>query len=228
MSIFIRSFRSNPPLTPFAPSWEYFIGDSWIEGVDFVALSTFILEKEKELIKKFPPSNNEYSCDGYTGLGNKSLTSRFNSYNLLRFDIPEITTLQKEISRVHSEFIETLGIVNKQRILIRCWANVLRDGEEIKPHLHGVHPYIYLGGHITVQCNKSSTVYINPINQLNDPELIAIVNEVGKITLFQNNIPHYSTPHKGDKERISIAFDLVYENQPYDNTNMILLDDNEI
>ena len=105
---------------------------------------------------------------------------------------------------------------------------MLRDGEEIKPHLHGVHPYIYLGGHITVQCNKSSTVYINPINQLNDPELISIVNEVGKITLFQNNIPHYSTPHKGDKERISIAFDLVYENQPYDNTNMILLDNNEI
>jgi hypothetical protein len=66
---------------------------------------------------------------------------------------------------------------------------------------------------------------INPINQINDPELFKIKNEVGKITLFQNNIPHYTTPHKGLKERITVAFDMIYDSFPVDKTNMILLDE---
>jgi hypothetical protein len=228
MSIYFRKMESSPPQTPFAPSWRYFLGDSWINGVDFNRLSKFILDKENEIINSYPPSDNKYSVDGYTGLGNKSLTSRFGSYNLLKFDTIDIRQLRKEISRIHKEFIDALGVVNSERIWIQCWANVLRDGEEIKPHLHGVNPYIYLGGHITVQCNDSSTVYINPINQINDPETISILNEVGKITLFQNNIPHYTTPHRGVKERISIAFDMVYDNQPISKSNMILLDLDEI
>jgi len=225
MSIYIRSFQSSPPQTPFAPSWKYFLGDEWIRDVDFEILSQFILEKEKEIVNSFPPSKNNLSVDGYTGLGANSLTSRFNSYNLLKYDTQEVKQLQKEIARVHKEFINSLSVVNKDKIWIQCWANVLRDGEAIKPHLHSVHPFTYLGGHITVQCNESSTVYINPINQINDPELFKIKNEVGKITLFQNNIPHYTTPHKGLKERITVAFDMIYDSFPVDKTNMILLDE---
>ena len=59
-----------------------------------------------------------------------------------------------------------------------------------------------------VQCSNTSTIYINPVNQINDPEEYISINEVGKITLFQNCIPHYTTKHEDDTERISIAFDL--------------------
>ena len=52
------------------------------------------------------------------------------------------------------------------------------------------------------------TYYINPINQINDPEIYDSKNQVGKITLFQNNIPHFTNEHKIKKERITIAFDL--------------------
>ncbi len=123
-------------MTPFAPSWNYYLGYSWINNIDFKILSKFILDKEKEIINNFPPSNNKYSCDGYTGLGNRSLTSRFNSYNLLSFHIPEIKTLKKQISKVHKEFLKVLGVEVKEKIWIRCWANVLRDSEVIKPHTH--------------------------------------------------------------------------------------------
>ena len=44
-------------------------------------------------------------------------------------------------------------------------------------------------------------------------------NEIGKIILFQSNIPHYTTVHKSEKERITIAFDLMM----YKNTNSVSL-----
>ena len=84
----------------------------------------------------------------------------------------------------------------------------MRKGEKIKPHIHGIDPTTYLGGHICVQCDDTSTHYLNPINQINDPLTYESTNEVGKITLFQNNIPHYTDMHDSDKERVTIAFDL--------------------
>ena len=42
-------------------------------------------------------------------------------------------------------------------------------------------------------------------------------NDVGKVSIFQNNIPHYTDIQKSDKERITIAFDLMIENPNKDN-----------
>jgi ATP-dependent phosphoenolpyruvate carboxykinase len=84
----------------------------------------------------------------------------------------------------------------------------MEKGKKINPHLHSVNSDCYLGGHVCVQVNNTSTYYINPINQINDPEIYQSKNQVGKITLFQNNIPHFTDEHKNDKERITIAFDL--------------------
>ena len=38
-------------------------------------------------------------------------------------------------------------------------------------HLHEVDSVCYLGGHITVQCDDTYTGYINPINQINKPDV---------------------------------------------------------
>ena len=80
--------------------------------------------------------------------------------------------------------------------------------EAIKAHAHAWDPDTYLGGHFCVQCNNTSTYYINIINQLCDPNAYQSKNEGGKLTLFQNFIPHYTDKHKGDIKRITIAFDL--------------------
>ena len=42
-------------------------------------------------------------------------------------------------------------------------------------------------------------------------------NDVGKVSIFPNNIPHYTDIQKSDKERITIAFDLMIENPNKDN-----------
>ena len=222
----IITMKSEQRISPFAPEWQWVMGEDFLENIDWDEVATIILEKEKEIIEKFPPVSRE-SADGYTGLGNDSLTSRYTSFNVLKFDYAEIRKIYRGIQETHLKFLDAFGIKNR-KIWVQCWANVLRDDQEIKPHLHSVHPYTYLGGHIAVQCNeienKTSTVYINPINQINNPEIYSSENVPGKITLFQNNIPHYTTIHKGSRERISIAFDLILDEFDVSKDNMILLD----
>ena len=84
----------------------------------------------------------------------------------------------------------------------------MKENEYIKPHAHGWDSDTYLGGHFCVNCKNTSTYYINPINQLCDPETYKSLNKPGKLTLFQNFIPHYTDKHKGENKRITIAFDL--------------------
>jgi len=96
----------------------------------------------------------------------------------------------------------------------------MRKGDKIKPHLHCTTPESYLGGHICVQTEGTSTHYINPINQINDPEIYTSKNEIGKITLFQSNIPHY-TDKVSKGERITIAFDLFLEKKGNNNIRLI-------
>ena len=209
-------FRSAPRQNVFAPAWEFPIAEDKITTVNFKALAKFILAKEKSILKnsgvKQPligPFVEIKKGDGYTGLGENSLTSRYGSYNLLDFKHPEIKKLKKAILESHARFLEALKIPLYPELYIQCWANVLRKGEQIKPHIHSVLPDTYLGGQINVQVQNTSTWYINPVNQINDPELYESKNEVGKLTLFQNCIPHYTDKQVSTTPRITIAFDLV-------------------
>ena len=69
-------------------------------------------------------------------------------------------------------------------------------------------PDTYLSGNICVNCVDTSTYYINPVNVINDPQIYKSKNEIGKLTLFPSNIPHYTDPHKSSEDRLTIAFDL--------------------
>ena len=58
---------------------------------------------------------------------------------------------------------------------------------------------------------RLSTYYINPVNQLNEPYVKEIPNEVGQLVVFPTCVPHYTDTHQGNKERITVAFDLDYK-----------------
>lgn len=198
----IIKFVSMPRQTPFAPEWSYVLGEDTISDIDFEKIALIILSKEQEIINSYPGNN-----DGHTGLGENSLTSRFQHFNVFRWQEPEILKLKEKIKEKYKLFLRKLE-VNPCKVWIQCWANVLRTDEEIKPHIHTTSPFSYLGGHISIQCEDTSTVYINPVDQINDPEIFVSPNAVGKLTIFQNCIPHYTTMHKGLRERITVAFDL--------------------
>ena len=206
MNIF--TFKSNPPLTPFAPQWEYSVGYENISNfIDCPKIANLILSKEKNIISTFPPVKRS-SIDGYTDLGPNSLTSRYGYYNLIDWPEIEIKILRDRIAEFHQKFLKKLNIKIFNTVSIKGWANVMRKGEKINPHLHNVKPNAYLSGHVTIQCKNTSTYYINPVNQLNEPEVQQIKNVPGEITLFPTCMPHYTDTHNASTERITIAFDL--------------------
>jgi hypothetical protein len=203
----IINIKSSQKNNFFAPEWNYYIMEDIIKGVNFNLLSKFLLKKEKEILK-IKNNFKEKITDGYTGLGNNSITSRYSLYNVFNFKNKEIKKIKELILKTHKKFIKYLNIEITKNLWIQCWFNVMRKGESIKAHLHGTNPDTYLGGHICVEVQDTSTNYINPVNQINDPEIYYSKNEIGKITLFQNCIPHFTDIHNSDKERITIAFDL--------------------
>ena len=198
-----KRFVSQPPVSPYAPQWDFRVGNSMCEDIDTNSLSKFLLSKEKE-IKKLPIVSD---FDGYTGLGSNSTTSRAQQYNIFSWNHPEIRKLKSNIAKNIILYNDECGNKTPQ-LWIQCWYNVLRFGQSIKPHSHSVTPICYLSGHFNVQVNDTSTVYMSPINQLNDPEVIDIKNIPGKLTLFPSYIFHYTTPHYSFKPRITIAFDI--------------------
>ena len=204
----ITVFKSLPRRNVFAPAWEFPIGEDKITTVNFKKIAKLILKKEKTILTS-PIRKGHLSADAYTGLGKNSLTSRYGTYNLLDSKDPEIKKLKQAILVSHARFLEALKVPLYPELYIQCWANVMRKGEQIKAHIHSVLPDTYLGGQINVQVQGTSTWYINPVNQINEPELYESKNEVGKITLFQTCVPHYTDKQISAIPRITVAFDLV-------------------
>ena len=205
----IINFRSEPKRTPFAPEWNYYLAEEVIVDVDFKKLFKFLKTQEQKVLKL------KTTTDGYTGLGSNSTTAKHGQYNVFKWRNKEITKLKNNIILLHNKFINYLNIKIDSKIYINSWFNILRKKQSIKTHLHGTTPDSYLSGNICVSCDGTSTIYINPINTINDPVTYKSKNIVGKIILFQSNIPHYSTPHKNDKERMTIAFDLMMHKQKH-------------
>ena len=197
----IINFKSKPKNNPFAPEWNNFMIETTLNTIDTKKLSSFFLKKEKEILKL------KINNDGYTGL-KKNTTSRHNKYNTFNFKDMGINKLKKEIIKLHNYLLNRLNLNPVKSLYINSWVNILKKNEHIKPHAHSWNPDTYLGGHFCVSCKNTSTYYINPINQLCDPETYRSKNIPGKLTLFQNFIPHYTDKHRDNARRITIAFDM--------------------
>ena len=212
MEVEITKMKSDPKRTFFAPEYDYTIFEMVNKEVNFEELAKFILSKEKEIVS-LPVTG-----DAYTGMREDSTTTRFDKYNVFKWKDKNIEMLKHFICNFHDDIV---GKYFKQELpkelYILCWAIIMRKGDQIKPHLHNIGPTCKLGGDICVQCDDTSTYYINPINQINDPMTFESKNRVGKISIFPNIIPHYTDIQKSDKERITIAFDLMIENPNKDN-----------
>ena len=203
-----KRFISQPPISPYAPTWDFRVGTSKCDDIDVNSLSQFLLSKENE-IKKLPSSvgGNGKMTDGNTGVGSNSTTSKFQHYNLLTWSHPEIKKLKSNIVKNLFKYNDECGNNNPREVYVQCWYNILRFGQKINPHSHSATGKCYLSGHFNVQVNDTSTCYMSPINQLNYPDVYDVKNKDGDMTLFPSYIFHYTTPHYSFKPRITIAFD---------------------
>lgn len=211
--------KSGFKKTPFAIDYTFYVFENIINDVDFSAVSKIIKSKEKKIIRSSPKS----SGDGNTGLGDNSLTSRFGYFNVLKWQEPDIQKIKDHIIDNVSKFYNRILQEKPTDLKIQCWANVMRKGQQIKPHVHDTSSNCLLGGHICVDVDNTSTHYINPFRYFSgdNQETYSSKNEVGKITLFSDNIPHY-TDKVISKDRVTIAFDIINGNQKH-NDNYIKL-----
>lgn len=201
------NFKSDKKNNFFAPEWDAHIFEKKINHNN--NLSKF-LKNIKNKILKLPPTvkNNKYS-DGYTGLGKNSTTARYTEYNILKFENIEVLNLKNEIIIFHNEINNFLGLKIPEKIYVNCWVNFLKKNEKINIHSHCHDGDCYLGGHYCVEVNDTKTIYVNPITVPdNDPLVYESNNVNGKLTIFSNFVPHYTTINKHIKERITLAFDI--------------------
>jgi len=202
-------YESHKPNNFFAPRWKMHFYEAQLEDNKVLEeLKKVVLLKEKEIVNRFPMINN----DGNTGLGPTSLTSKFLKFNIFNWKEEPCVVFQEFVRSEYIKFIDALAKHDsefvKDNTYIAGWANVLRRGQKINQHWHSSTPNSYLGAHFCVSSSGTSTVYVNPFNR---DDLLHFSNEPGKLLFFQNYIVHYTTEHKIDDERITLAMDIFTE-----------------
>jgi len=202
-------FVNVPAISPFAPAWSGVLAESQLDGVDWPVLSQWILDQERE-IQSASLVSNPAELPAYDGNGPNSLSSNYSRFNLLAKDHPQAQALRQQVFEQYCLFMALTGI-NRRRSWLHSWVNIHYCGQSIAAHTHNAGPYCYLSGHVSVQCTGTSTIYLHPLNTLNRVIIHDSPNEVGKLSLFQQSIPHYTTPHTTYEPRITIAFDLLVD-----------------
>jgi len=213
-------FMSEKPMTPYTAFWRYCIGERILSKINCHRLKEFLLSKQEEILEI-----KDRLSDGGTGLGLDSTTARFLSYNVLDWDQEDIKILKDEIIETHDEYYRyTVGEEPPKVSICACWMNIMKKGQRIKKHNHGFNNETYISGNFTVACEGSKTVYINPFVHSSETELIerveiwgqefeeelyASLNTTGNLTLFPGYVPHFTTKHTSDTERVTIAFEII-------------------
>jgi len=210
-------FVNEKLLTPFAPSWNYFIAEKLISNINSNRLKNYLLSRQQEVL-----SIEDNLDDGGTGLGNDTTTVRYRSYNIFSWYQPDINILKQEIFSMCSNYHMKLGVKKPPQLGLKGWMNIMKKGDRIEIHNHGFKSDSYLSGNFIVSCNNTKTVYNNPFQQYvkenkllrmveedeDDPTYYASKNTEGKLTLFPNYIPHFTTEHRSYSYRITLAFEL--------------------
>ena len=200
----LYGWKSNPPLTPFAPSYAHYITDKRIfSEKECKEWNDYLLEQEPILLNKFTTSTG----DGFTGLGDNSITSRYGHFNLLKFDFHLVPKLKKAIHDGIKTILSVSGNSNWQETLYaNSWFNVLRREEGMNMHSHGYSKYTFYGFHVSINAIETITSYYHPIKF--QTEAFHVPNKIGYLTLFPGFLPHGVTPNRYETPRISIAGDI--------------------
>ena len=217
-------WKSEKRRNPFAPQWNIpFWYEKIFEEDECKDIVQSVLRREKEIIEQFRDVTN----DGGTGLGPQSLTAKFSQFSVWEWDEPWVNKIRDRVNIASArlgaymeeegewEFVPCITCQEEKTynhreciLYSQSWANVMRVGEQIHPHWHSSYRDSFLGGHVCISANETSTYYGNPYNK----QLVkAFPNEVGYLTMFPNHLVHWTDVHNHSKERISIAMDVLTE-----------------
>lgn len=168
-----------------------------------------VCEALKNKIVELEPTLLALGASNYKEAPENSITTRHQYYNLLDY-------LDSDFDIVKQKIINNAkNIIGGEKFYVKMWANIFRNGEQIKKHIHHASPVIEndafkqnvfktICGNIFLYGDvESETIYHmrgrNPIK-----------NVPGDMHLFCCIVEHETLPYEGEL-RVSIAFDLYTE-----------------
>jgi hypothetical protein len=198
-------WKSEEPLTPFAPDYEYLATEKKIfSEEECKEWNDYLLVQEPILLNRYLISS---LGDGGTGLGDNSITSRFPHFNVLSFDFHLVEKYKTAVFNGIRDILRLSGNTNfRETIYANAWFNVLRQGEGMNVHQHGYHKNTFYGCHLNIASFETHNDYYHPVKF--QEQSFHVPNKVGYLTLFPNDIPHSVSINRWPQPRISIAADL--------------------
>jgi hypothetical protein len=229
-------FESEQPKTKFGFKFKIPIYDAKDGSKEFIQqLTDYILYLENNIIAKEAlvsevPKNNG---DPYKH------TQQWKQHNLLKDEVglggehlerfPYNPVIDELFKMVRSHYLVHLANLKYPRIkaYIHAWANVLSPKEWISRHSHITSEESYLASTYYLTTNDTYLYLANPIDGTQN---IKIETIAGKLIFFPSWMSHWSDVCEDNKNRISIAFDIVTEETVKKNPwrPHVLLDDPKI
>jgi len=134
------------------------------------------------------------------------------SYNIFDWDNNTIKILADKIYQTYLEYNNELKYpcIPKNKLWIRGWAVVMKEGSFIKHHSHGFHENSYVSGNLSLSKIGTSTDYYFPYLGWYFGYW-KVKNTIGGLTMFPSWLEHKVDIISEPKVRYTVAFDLYTE-----------------
>tara|TARA_B100001564_G_C20647483_1_gene675101 strand:- start:699 stop:1352 length:654 start_codon:yes stop_codon:yes gene_type:complete len=202
-------FKSDFPLTPFCLNYNHFILENNIEdGIDIDEMSKLMFDRESELLEE---NNKTYKNDDNVN------SDRYRFFNEKLYDKKCVKDFIEMIKNNITEYTEKVFEPLPEKLWLKMWCNILREGQNINIHQHRIDKKSYLSGNLCLNADNTKTHFLNPQTYFYRKEnMYSSENKKGNLTIFPSILPHYTDMVTSDKPRITIAFDIMIENEQLD------------
>ena len=199
------NFLNSGVYTPLSPKYNYLLIENNIKDkIDLNNIINLILQKEEYLI-----NNNKQDKTTQEKLFK---TIRYKFFNDKLFATKEVKDLILQIKNHVDYYCNLTNVSVPKKIWIQFWCNILRGKETIKLHQHSDDAASFLSGNLCLKDSDSVTNYINPQTYFKKFDIsYSSENKAGNLTIFPSNIPHFTENLKDIEQRITIAFDVLIE-----------------
>jgi len=106
-----------------------------------------------------------------------------------------------------SHYVKMTHTMVEKNLLLKCWCNVIREGEHIEEHSHNLGPYAYLSSQIFVKGYDDNTTTKFTIT--NSKEELYVKDNSGELIIFPAWLPHGTSVYKGQQPRIVLGVDIL-------------------
>ena len=166
------------------------------------SLTAAILDLEQKILSFGPPHYKEAPSN--------SITTRHEYYNLLDLIPDRLAGVSKKIVSTSRE------LIGGDEFYVKMWANIFRNGECIKRHMHHASPIIendmFKQNVFKTICGNLFLFGDAPSDTIYHGEEKIIINNIpGDIYFFSCILEHETFPYQGTL-RVGIAFDIYTKN----------------